>query len=288
MVLPIVADIPTLKGETVADVYVNDKLSPEQQQQLRSLLQEYEDIFSDRPGTTSVIEHRIQLLDDNPVRCRAYPVPHAVIDEVIEEVREMERLGVIEKSDSPYSSPLLMVKKKDGRNRPVVDFRKLNKITVFDAEPMPSIENIYGRLSSAQYFSKLDFCKGYWQIPMSVEDRQKTAFCTPIGLYQFTRMPFGLQNACATYSRMMRHVLDGMQQTDNFVDDVLSFTDGWSQHLQELRELFSRVREAGLTVKNDAVSAMTKSNTSDTLSDKVSKVVEAPVTRLEQTIYCKN
>ena len=80
MVLPVVADIPTLKGETVADVNVNDKLSPEQQQQLRSLLQEYEDIFSDCPGTTSQIEHRIQLLDDNPVRCKAYPVPHAVID----------------------------------------------------------------------------------------------------------------------------------------------------------------------------------------------------------------
>ena len=98
-------------------------------------MQEYEDIFSDRSGTTSLIQHRIQLLNDNPVRCKAYPVPHAVIDEVIEEVREMERLGVIEKSDSPYSSPLLMVKKKDGRNHPVVDFRKLNKITVFDAEP---------------------------------------------------------------------------------------------------------------------------------------------------------
>ena len=178
-----------------------------------------------------------------------YPVPQSVRDEVIEEVREMERLGVVEKSDSPYSLPLLMVKKKDGRNRPVVDFRKLNKITVFDAEPMPSVEDIYGRLSSAQYFSKLDFCKGYWQIPMAYEDHQKTAFSTPIGLYQFIWMPFGLQNAFATYSRMMRRVLEGMQQTDNFVDDVLSFTDGWSQQLQELQELFSRVREAGLTVK---------------------------------------
>jgi len=233
-VLPVIAGIPTLDGETIAEVHVNEELPPEQQQQLRALLQEYEDIFSDRPGTTNVIEHRILLMDDNPVRCKPYPVPHAVKDEVIEEVREMERLGVIEKSDLPYSSPLLMVKKKDGRNRPVIDFRKLNKITVFDAEPMPSVEDIYGRLSSARYFSKLDFCKGYWQIPMSADERQKTAFSTPIGLYQFTRMPFGLQNACATYSRMMRRVLDGMQQTDNFVDDVLSFTDGWSQHLQEL------------------------------------------------------
>jgi len=248
-ILPVITGTPMWDGETIADVHFNEELPSEKQQQLRALLQQYEDIFSDRPGKTSVIEHRIQLIDDNPVRCKPYPVPQSVRDEVIEEVREMERLGVVEKSDSPYSLPLLMVKKKDGRNRPVVDFRKLNKITVFDAEPMPSVEDIYGRLSSAQYFSKLDFCKGYWQIPMAYEDHQKTAFSTPIGLYQFIWMPFGLQNAFATYSRMMRRVLEGMQQTDNFVDDVLSFTDGWSQQLQELQELFSRVREAGLTVK---------------------------------------
>jgi len=288
-VLPVIAGIPTLDCETIAEVHVNEELPPEQQQQLRALLQEYEDIFSDRPGTTNVIEHRILLMDDNPVRCKPYPVPHAVKDEVIEEVREMERLGVIEKSDLPYSSPLLMVKKKDGRNRPVIDFRKLNKITVFDAEPMPSVEDIYGRLSSARYFSKLDFCKGYWQIPMSADERQKTAFSTPIGLYQFTRMPFGLQNACATYSRMMRRVLDGMQQTDNFVDDVLSFTDGWSQHLQELRELFRRVQKAGLTVKPskcyfgydkiEYVGHVVGQGQLRTMEDKVSRIVEAPQPR---------
>jgi len=153
----------------------------------------------------------------------------------------MEWLGIIEKSDSPYASPLLMVKKKDGRNRPVIDFRRLNKITVFDAEPMPNVDDIYARLSAARYFSKLDFCKGYWQIPMALEDQPKTAFRTPIGLYHFTRMPFGLQNACATYGRMMRRVLDGMEQTDNFVNDVLSFAEQWPTHLQELRDLFRRV-----------------------------------------------
>jgi len=113
---------------------------------------------------------------------------------------------------------------------------------------MPNVD-IYARMSRARYFSKLEFCKGFWKIPMALDDRKKTAFCTPLGLYHFTRMPFGLQNACATYGRMMRRVLEGLEQTDNFVDDVISFTDGWLSHMQELQQLFTRVRQAGLTVK---------------------------------------
>jgi len=244
-----VSSSPRDVKETVADVHISKDLGGLEREQLQSMLLEFQDIFSDRPGVTNVIEHRIQLIDDNPVRCKPYPVPHALKNEIIEEVKEMERLEIIEKSNSLYASPLLIVKEKDGRYRPVIDFRRLNKITIFDAEPMPNVYDIYARLSTARYFSKLDFCKGYWQIPMANEDRPKRAFRTPIGLYQFTKMPFGLQNACTTYGRMMRRVLDGMQQTDNFVDDVITFTEGWQRHLQELQDLFLRVRQAGLTVK---------------------------------------
>ena len=119
---------------------------------------------------------------------------------------------------------------------------------MFDAEPMPKAEGIRAKLANAHYFSVLDFCKGYWQIPMAKEDREKIAFSTPFGLFEFVRMPFGLQNAGATYSRMMRIVLDGLEMTDNFVDDVVSFSDAWNVHFLELR-LFERVRSAGLTVK---------------------------------------
>ena len=155
-------------------------------------------------------------------------------DAVKSEVVEMCRLGVIERSDSPYSSPLLLVKKKDGTNRPVIDFRRINKVTVFDAESMPRVEDIYVKMATARYFSSIDFCKGYWQIPMAKEDREKTVFVTPFGLFQCVRMPFGLQNAGATYTRMMRTVLDKLQFTNNFVDDVVSYTDVWDAHLQEL------------------------------------------------------
>jgi len=124
---------------------------------------------------------------------------------------------------------------------------------------------------------------------MANEDRPKTAFRTPIGLYQFTKMPFGLQNACATYGRMMRRVLDGMEQTDNFVDDVLTFTEGWQRQLQELHELFCRVRQAGLTVKPskcffgynkiEYVGHVVGQGQLRTIEDKVTQIVNSPVPR---------
>jgi len=120
---------------------------------------------------------------------------------------------------------------------------------VFDAEPMPNAEDIYAPLAGARLFSKLDFCKGYWQILMAKADREKTAFATPFGLLKFKRMPFGLQNSCAAYGRMMCKLLKGMTATDNFVGDVISFTQAWQGHLEELKDLFERVRQPGLTVK---------------------------------------
>ena len=158
--------------------------------------------------------------------------------------------GVIEPSDSPFCSPLLMIRKKDSSYRPVIDFRAVNQKTVFDAEPMPNVDDIHVKLAGSHFFSQMDFCKGYWQIPMRLEDKPKTAFqCPPLGLFQFCTMPFGLMNSGATYSRMMRRVLGGLTNTDNHVDDVLTFTDRWESHLDELRRVFMRVKQAGLTIK---------------------------------------
>lgn len=122
-------------------------------------------------------------------------------------------------------------------------------MTVFDAEPMPDTNNIFGRLAGARFFSKLDLSKGYWQVPMAESAKSKTAFITPQGLYQFRVMPFGLVNAPATFSRLMRKLLAGMDCLDNFIDDILIFTDTWEQHLEVLRELFGRLRKARLTAR---------------------------------------
>ena len=155
----------------------------------------------------------------------------------------------MEPSKSPVCSPLLLIKKSDGSRRPVVDYRLLNRATVFDAEPMPNHEEIYAKLNKGKYLSTFDFCKGYWQIPMNIEDKEKTAFSSTLGLFQFVRMPFGLVNAGATYERMMRKLLNGMIGVANYVDDVIVYLATWEEHMVSLRELFKRDKEASLARK---------------------------------------
>ena len=130
-----------------------------------------------------------------------------------------------------------------------MDFRRLNRVTVFDAEPIPDQEELFSKLSHAKYFTKVDLSKGYWQVPMSETSKQLTAFLTPDGLFQFTVMPFGLVNAPATFSRLMRRALDGLPDTINYIDDILVYSSTWAGHVETLKQLFQRLRVANLTAK---------------------------------------
>ena len=238
---------PSADGETIQDIDVSREIEEPHANALRQLLSEYSDIFSDMPGLTDIAEHGITLTTEKPIRRKPYPVPYAKVGDIETEVRKMMALGVIEPSQSPYCSPLMLVKKVDGTFRPVIDFRQINRVTVFDAEPMPNPEVIFAKLAHDKVFSTFDFCKGYWQIPMVATDKEKTAFSSSLGLFQFRRMPFGLVNAGATYGRMMRRVLDGLPDVDNYVDDVIVHSPTWKSHLGTLRALFARVRQASLT-----------------------------------------
>ena len=139
----------------------------------------YAAVFSDVPGRTSKIEHKINLVDEKPVYLKPYPLPYALRQELKDEIREMLDMGVIRKSSSPYASPVVIVKKKDGLNCICVDYRKLNKVTISDAEPMKTSEDLFQQLGKSKFFSKIDLSKGYWQIPVAEEDVFKTAFVTP-------------------------------------------------------------------------------------------------------------
>ena len=119
-------------------------------------------------------------------------------------------MGLIRKSSSPYASPVVIVKKKDGSNRICVDYRKLNKVTISDPEPTKISEDLFQQLGKSSFFSKIDLSKGYWQIPVTEEDVFKTAFLTPDGAYEFLRMSFGMKNSGATLVRGMREVLLGI------------------------------------------------------------------------------
>ena len=238
-----------IQTETVENVNINPDLSVEQKNEALEILREFPEVFTDIPGETHLVECDIKLTSSEPVKVKQYPMPHNVIEDVKTEVQKMIEMDVIERSQSPYSFPIVMIKKKDGTNRCCIDFRVLNRITIFDAEPMPSAEDMFAKVSGHKCFSKLDLAKGYWQVPMSDRSKQLTAFSTPLGLYQFKKMPFGLVNAPAVFSRLMRILLVNTENLDNFIDDILIFTMTWSEHTKVLFDLFHRLKEAGLTAK---------------------------------------
>ena len=135
----------------------------------------------------------------------------SVSEELKELFTDMEEKDVIRPSSSPWASPIVLVKKRDGTHRFCVDYRKLNAVTRKDAYPIPRIDDTLDTLSGAAWFSTLDMVSGYWQVEVGEEDREKTAFCTPCGLYEFNVMPFGLCNGPATFQRLMDLVLAGLQ-----------------------------------------------------------------------------
>lgn len=162
----------------------------------------------------------------------------------------MERLGVIERSDSAWSSPIVLVAKKDGTMRFCVDFRQVNAQTQFDAYPMPRLEELVERVGGARFITTLDLSKGYWQVPLAKEARPYTAFRSPRGLFQFTKMPFGLQGAPATFQRLMDRVLEGTGAfAGAYLDDIVVHSATWREHVEHLAEIFRRVHEAGLTIQ---------------------------------------
>ncbi|XP_033739239.1 uncharacterized protein LOC117326590 [Pecten maximus] len=243
-------NVPTpVRTETVNDVQVSDLLTTKQKEDVSALLDEFADVLSDVPGRTHISAHEIRTTTDEPVRAKNYPIPYSMKDTIREEVEKMLKMGVIEKSDSPYSAPVVIVRKKDGTNRFCIDYRQLNRVTIFDAEPMPNADDIFSRLSGNKFFSRLDLSKGYWQVPMEESSKQKTAFTTPVGLFQFSVMPFGLVNAPASFCRLMRILLDGMKKIESFIDDILIYTKTWEEHLDILRELFVRLRNANITAR---------------------------------------
>ncbi|XP_071491788.1 uncharacterized protein [Diadema antillarum] len=242
--------IPTTKRtQGVDDVNVDPNLTDEQRRQVSSLLCEFEDVLTDVPGVTSAGEHDIKLTHSEPIRSKPYPLPHALRQVVKDEIQEMMDLGVIEQSSSPYASPIVLVKKKDESNRFCCDFRKLNSATVIDSEPIPDQEEIFAKLAGDRYFSKIDLTKGYWQVPLAQQAKPLTAFITHDGLYQFTTMPFGLVNAPASFSRIMRTALRGMPNVDNFIDDILIHTPTWEEHCRTLQAVLVRLRAVNLKAK---------------------------------------
>lgn len=237
------------------DKMIASDLLPAQTADMRRILMSYRDIFdfNDRPlGQTSVVTHRINTGDASPIRRRPYRVSHAEREVIQREVDKMFTKDVIEPSCSPWASPVVLVKKKDGSWRFCVDYRHLNKVTRKDVYPLPRIDDALDCLHGSAYFSSIDLRSGYWQISVDDQDREKTAFVTPDGLYQFKVMPFGLCNAPATFERMMDSLLRGYKWSTClcYLDDVIVFSPTFDSHLSRLSAVLEVFRRAGLQLNS--------------------------------------
>ena len=173
-------------------------------------------------------------------------------EKVAEMVQECLEKGVIRPSNSPYSNPIVLVRKKDGSLRFCVDYRRLNSITRKDAYPMPNVDAMILSLGKPQFFTTLDIKDAYWCIPMEEDSIEKTAFPTPNGLYEWTVMPFGLANAPATFERFIERVMRDFlgKFMHVYFDDLLIVSETWADHLQHIENALERLRQAGLRLKS--------------------------------------
>ncbi|PIK52140.1 hypothetical protein BSL78_10987 [Apostichopus japonicus] len=247
--LKVASSNQTNQSESASDVVVNDELGVGQSHEVKRVLSKFTDVLTDVPGKTDVLKCDIKLTTDKPIKAKPYPVPLSMRDSLQEEVRKMIDMGVIEPSNSPYSSPVVLVPKPDGTKRFCVDYRKLNKVTTYEAEPMQTMTEIFSELSNDKYFSRIDLTKGYWQVEMTQSAKEKTAFVTPDGLWQFKTMPFGLVGAPAVFTRLMRTILRDVPNVVNYLDDILIHTETWDEHVECLELLFQTLRESGLTAR---------------------------------------
>ena len=223
-----------------------------QAQQATDVLLKFSDIFAANKkvmGYFAGVSHNIDVGGCAPLKQAPRRLPPHRLGEVDEMVAQMEEMGVIEPSSSPWASPIVLVKKKDGSTRFCIDYRKLNDITKKDSYPLPKIDEIVTSLGGSQWFSSLDLQNGYWQVPLAPEAKEKTAFCTPQGLWQFRVMPFGLCNAPATFQRAVESLFAAQRRAGTvriYLDDVLICSPSFEQHLRDLDEVLSTVRRGGI------------------------------------------
>ena len=249
-------EVPTaLDSETRAPHNIDmTQLDQSQQARLQALLERYNDIFAytpDQLGRCSIVKHTIDTEGHPPIRLRSYRTSPANKEEIDKQINEMLDNDVISPSVSPWAAPVVLVKKSDGTMRFCVDYRKLNSITRKDSHPLPRISEALDALGGANYFTTLDLRSGYWQIQMEEGSKEKTAFITHNGLYEFNVLPFGLCNSPATFQRLMTHVLRGLEWDIClvYIDDLIIFSRTFDDHLLHLERVFKRLRDANVRLK---------------------------------------
>ena len=226
----------------------------EEQKVVRDILTQFQDVFvspQGKMGRATAEKHVIDTGTNMPVKQRPYRMSSEGHKVVEQECESMLKKGVIRDSKSPWSSPVVLVTKKDGEVRFCIDYRRLNSLTVKDSYPLPIIQDTLGALGGCKYFCTMDLASGFWQIPVAERDKCKTAFATRDGLYEFNTMPFGLCNAPATFERLMEKVLVGLNWTIClvYIDDIVVAGPTIEETVRRLGLVWERLRAAGLKLK---------------------------------------
>src|SRR3989440_2193439 len=229
-------------------------LEQEQEKVFKGLLLNYGELCAlstTKLGKTGIIKHKIDTGEHEPIAGKPYKTNDEKKKIIREEIEKMEKSGIIRRSYSPWASPVVIIDKKDGSKRFCIDFRKVNDITKTDAHPLPRIDDLLEQFRTARYFSSMDLASGYWQVEMEEEDKKKTAFTCHLGLYEFNVMPFGLKNAPPTFQRLMNHILKDYlyEFAVVYIDDILIYSKDFEEHMEHIRKVFDKLREAELMIK---------------------------------------
>lgn len=234
---------------------INEALTDCQKLELEQLLDEFSDIFADDTrsmGFTHVGEHEILIKEGcKPIKAKPYRVSPKERDIIKTQITEMLENNIIRPSKSPWASPVVLVKKKDGSHRFCADFRKVNDVTIKNSWPIPRMDDILTSLGKNKYFSSLDLFSGYWQIGVKEEHKEITAFITHEGLFEFNVMPFGLCNGPATFQSIADQIFQDLKWKEMmlYLDDIVVFSDSFEEHIIRLRHVFEKLRGANLTLK---------------------------------------
>ena len=236
-------------------IETNDKLKLvmnethiERQADIQQLKEEFSETLREEPGTTELTMFKINTGDATPISQRQYMTANSLKKAVEDEINWMLERGFIEESCAEWSSPIVTVRKPNGKIRVCVDYRKLNAVTTPIPFYMPRIEEVLEATGQATVISKMDLSKGYYQVKVCPEDRDKTTFVCHRGKFKFTRMPFGVCNAPAIFQTLMEKVLHGLNDFCKvYMDDLIIFSNNWKEHMTHVRKVLVALKEAGLT-----------------------------------------
>ena len=240
----------------------NDRITPDlshlnaqQGDCVNDIIKEFPDVLTVKLGLTSILEYNIVLTDHTPVHMQPYRLAPPRMEILKEHVNKMMEQGIIRLSTSNYSNPIFLVLKGENEFRPVVDYRCLNKKIHVESVPLPNIHSCFHWFKNARYFTSLDLNSAYHQIPLSENSRKYTAFATDWNLYEFCRLPFGISVGAQVLTRLLDMIFSDIkfQFVFHYLDDLVIYSNSFEEHMLHLREVFSRLRNANLTINPSKV-----------------------------------